>query len=292
MEVSLRTEAADGQPLVATFVPSKGMNLISFRKGEIEAIAQSTWGEFEERSAGLGALIGPHFHHRPDHAISEVPHEERFPHIARVRAKGVKEPFSHGIGRYAPWTYVATSTEIHATLSGQDLWNGVELSRLEGQSFHMHYRIHLAPDGLHLELSVTSERPSVVGFHTYYDLVDGKGSVTSQVQNKCRDHDEWRPIPATWDYRNDGLLVFPVDEAVDLGFQPPSDRRTGEIVLLTGDHRVRVRYGSDTQDHSWQLWHPKGKPFVCIEPVSAVDPRDPSRTSSTVTAHLQIHADE
>lgn len=149
----------------ALFVPSKGMNFVSLKKGEIEALDQSTYSLFEERCAGLGAMIGPHFHHRK--VIPPVPHEERFPHIAGIKAKGGKEPFSHGIGRYAPWAVeVVTDTRIHAVLKGEDEWQGVLLRELEGQDFIMHYTATAKPEGLQIELSVKGETESVIGLET------------------------------------------------------------------------------------------------------------------------------
>src|SRR5690349_11544962 len=101
--IILENTTHDGSPLQATFLPDKGMNLVSYKKGGVEVIDPSTKSLFEERYAGLGALIGPHFHRRRTDALPKIPDESLFPHIARVKAKGVHDPFSHGIARYAPW---------------------------------------------------------------------------------------------------------------------------------------------------------------------------------------------
>ena len=107
----------------------------------------------------MGALIGPHFHHRNPHAIPPVKNEPLFPHIAKIRARGGVEPFSHGIGRYAPWIVESTSQDgITATLSGEQEWNGVKLKELEGQNFKMGYSAKMLPEGLAIHLSVTSDR--------------------------------------------------------------------------------------------------------------------------------------
>src|SRR5262245_23646805 len=165
--VCIRSKAHDGEDLTALFLPSKGMNLISYKKGECEAIDQGTWDIFEERYAGLGALIGPHFHHRNPQVIPPVKNEELFPHIAKLKDKS--EPFSHGIGRYAPWKIESLNdSSIQASLTGDMIWNGVALKQLEGQNFKMGYGANLAPDGLHIDLYVTSDTESVVGLHTYY----------------------------------------------------------------------------------------------------------------------------
>lgn len=156
--ITLKNQALDGQLLQASFLPLKGMNLVSLKKGDLEIIDQSTINLFEERFAGLGALIGPHFHHRENQQIPLVPFEELFPHIARVKLKGGNEPFSHGIARYAPWNYSSTETTLHAKISGDDTWNGVLLSTLEGFNFEMYMDIELTSQGLTIELSVNAKK--------------------------------------------------------------------------------------------------------------------------------------
>jgi len=113
--------------------------MISFKKGGLEIIDQSTQDQFKERFAGLGALIAPHFHRRRPESIPPIKDENLFPHIARVKAHGTQDPFSHGIGRYAPWKAEFTPTKVTAVLTGKDTWNGVPLSALEGQNFKMNF---------------------------------------------------------------------------------------------------------------------------------------------------------
>lgn len=268
----------------AVFYPSKGMNLISFQKEGIEAIDQKTKPLFEEKYAGLGAMIGPHFHHRTN--IAAVKDESLFPHIARVKAKGVKEPFSHGIGRYAPWTVIEKSDDrILARLKGSDLWNGVLLSELEGQDFTMQYEAKMQEDGLLISLSVESQNPSVIGLHTYYAL-DGEGKVTAHVQDDYRDK-EIKKIPADWFY-SPNLLSYSLDQNTDFGFFPFPDPLSTMILLETKSHNIRVHYSSPTVENSWQLWHPKEATFVCIEPLSAKDPRKPKLTASSLKIRIAI----
>ena len=59
--IVLKNSTENNIPLEATFAPLQGMNLLSFKKGDVEALDQTTKGLFIERYAGLGALIGPHF---------------------------------------------------------------------------------------------------------------------------------------------------------------------------------------------------------------------------------------
>src|ERR1700722_3225097 len=138
--ILLKNQSEKGELLEAAFLPGRGMNMISFKKGNIEVIDQSTWDLFEERSAGLGALIGPHFHHRNPSILPKIQDESLFPHIARLKEKGIQEPFSHGIARYAPWNAHLTDNKIVAKLKGADTWKGVTLSSLEGQNFAMEFQ--------------------------------------------------------------------------------------------------------------------------------------------------------
>ena len=84
-KIKLKNTSPTGKSLVATFLPDGGMNLCSYKLGDIEVIDQQTLPLYEERKAGLGALIGPHFHQR-----QEVPSgydESLFPHIAKGKAE-------------------------------------------------------------------------------------------------------------------------------------------------------------------------------------------------------------
>lgn len=261
---------SNGVKLSATFLPDKGMNLISFRKGDVEIIDQKTQPLFEERFAGLGALIGPHFHRRPQDSVPKVVDESLFPHIARVKAKGVHDPFSHGIARYAPWKAEATDTKVKAILTGKDLWNGVPISSLEGQNFKMVFDAELKPNGLFLDLSIVSDADSLVGIHYYYALPDGKGRIISDVKNE-----------------SDHKLIIDLDRDIDKTFRPYPHAREGSITLETSLYTLKTHYTCVCEENSWQLYHPAGASFVCIEPISSQDPRHPNLTVSGLKIHLE-----
>lgn len=264
------------------------MTLISYKRGDVEIIDQSTQASFEERSAGLGVLIGPHFHRKRKEIVPKIANEELFPHIARVKAKGIADPFSHGIGRYAPWKTESTATDVIATLSGKDEWNGVPLAALEGQNFTMKYQATLKPEGLSIKMSVVSDADSIIGIHYYYALPDGKGRVIAQVQNKMIDHNEIRPIPSDWNYDEQRKLVFDLDKDADFTFRPFPNSRKGEILLETKAYHLTTHYSCLCDENSWQLYHPAGASFVCIEPVSSQDPRHPNLTVSSLEILLTI----
>ncbi len=287
--LTLRCQAHDGQPLEATFLRDKGMNMVSYRKGNVEIMDQSTKDLFEERYAGLGALIGPHFHRRNPSIVPKVKDEALFPHIARVHAHSVQDPFSHGIARYAPWSDVlATPTTIRAVLTGKDTWNGVPLSELEGQNFRIGYDVDLTPDGLALQLSIVSDIDSLVGTHFYYHLPKGKGVVTASVNREYLDDGHPKFIDKEWNYDDQQLLRWDLSQEADYTFHPFPNPLDSKILLDAIDYRLTVHYQSISQESCWQLYHPQGASYACIEPISALDPHHPNLSVSSIRILLSI----
>lgn len=267
-EIALNCSLEDGTPCSALFLPDQGMALASFKRGDIEVIDQSTRSQFDARRAGLGVLIGPHFHRRKQSILPKVPNEELFPHIAYCRAHGSEDPFSHGIGRYAPWRAEVKDGVILARLSGKDLWNGAALKDLEGQQFEMVFQAFFINGSLSLSLSVVSDTDSIVGFHYYFALPDGKGKVRARTKT--------------------GEIALDLNRGYDQTFHPYPDPLQGEMVLETDRFNLTTRYRSISGENSWQLYHPEGASFVCIEPVSAWDPRHPNLTASSIEMELWI----
>lgn len=286
--ILLKYQTAQGNFLQASFLPGQGMNLVSFKKGELEVIEQSTRALFQERYAGLGALIGPHFHRRKPETIPPIEDDSLFPHIARVKAKGIQDPFSHGIARYAPWKAESTPDSVKATLSGKDTWNGVPLSSLEGQNFHMTLEAKLGEEGLSIHLSIVSDTTSLVGTHYYYALPQGKGKIVSSVQNKMISNDKLQLIPSHWAFDAHQSLIFDLEEEADFTFHPYPNPLKGKILLDTETYKLQVSYTSCNGENCWQLYHPKGASFVCIEPISARNPRHPNLTVSSIDIHLSF----
>ncbi|MCB1112230.1 MAG: hypothetical protein H7A37_04290 [Chlamydiales bacterium] len=288
--IVLRNKTEDGVPLEATFLPEKGMSLISYKKGDIEVLDQSTAAEFQKTNAGLGVLIGPHFHKRNPEIIPPVPDESLYPHIAAMRAEGgAFDPFTHGIGRYAPWTYISTESTIRATLKGTDMWNGHMLQDLEGQNFTMDADVSLTSTGLELTLSVVGQYDSIIGIHYYYHLPRGTGTVSSRVANKYIFEGKNHPIPEEWGFDSETQMMhYKLDKDTDFTFHAFPDPLRGEIILDAGDYKLRTTYDDDAEENSWQLWHPKGASFVCIEPNSSWNPRRVNLTVSEIHIKLEI----
>ncbi|SCA64106.1 Uncharacterized protein SCG7086_CA_00080 [Chlamydiales bacterium SCGC AG-110-P3] len=286
--ITLKCSANDGTPLEATFAPDRGMNLTSYKRGSTEVIDQSTSPLFEERCAGLGALIGPHFHHRNPKVTPPVANDSLFPHLAAIKKRGTTEPFSHGIARYVPWQTEATENTVQAIVTGKDEWQGVPLADLEGQDFTITYDATLTSEGLNIRMTVRSDTDSVIGLHYYYNLPKGTGSITSDVRNTCMENGIERELDSKWNLDNQNVLRFDLGDEADYGFRPSKDPCGGTIILDAGDYRLRTRYQTGCAENSWQLYHPKGSSFVCIEPLTAEDPRKPQLTVSILDALLTI----
>lgn len=287
--IILKNRNEKGEILQATYLPERGMNLISYKLGNVEVIDQSTKEKFEQHSAGLGPLIGPHFHLRKPGVIPKID-TAKFPYTAEI-SPGHADPFSHGIGRYAPWKVQGSDTSIKATLSGKDLWKDVQLSVLEGQGFQMSYHANLTPKGLEIEYSVVSDTDSVVGLHYYYQLPKGNGTVVSQIQKTYIVANERKPLPEHWKIDEQQKLRYKLSsesEEVDFTFFPYPNPLEAEITLETETHDLLISYSSNSQENSWQFWHPKGASFACIEPISAQDPRHPNLSVSSIKVRLQI----
>ena len=262
------------------------MNLISYSKGSIEAIDQHTKKDFEERAAGLGCLIGPHFHLQREEWIKPVQNESLFPHILIAKAKGYKDPFSHGIGRYAPWNFKAGKNTISAHLSGKDTWKGIPLAVLEGADFEMSFEAELTPEGLEISLAVSSERVCLIGLHYYYTLPKGKAIVSSVVKDQYNDMGQFKPMQDKWTKGDKNHLEFDLSEPADYGFLPYANDHSGEMHLKTSEYQMHVHYQGESDEVSCQLYHPKDATFVCIEPMSAKNPRNLSASSSSIKVQI------
>lgn len=287
-KIILKNKTATGDDLVATFLPESGMNLISYKRNNIEVIDQSTRHLFEERFAGLGALIGPHFHRRKSETIPQLKDESLFPHIARVRATGPQDPFSHGIGRYAPWQATFTETKVNAVLTGKDTWNGVPLSAIEGQNFKMTFNVELTTTGLLLDLAVVSDTASLVGIHYYYHLPQKTGTVTSRIKKHFMENGTLQDLPDHFPVDAQQMARIPLNRSIDWTFYPFPNPLETQILLDAETHKILTTYWCASQENSWQLYHPENASFACVEPLSSQDPRHPNLSVSSIRIHIEL----
>ncbi len=296
--IKLTNQDAKGRTLEAVFLPQFGMNLVSYSKQGFEVIDGETIDLFTERFAGLGALIGPHFHRRDEKQLPAIKGAELFPHIEKVQQKGVADPFSHGVARYVPWSqYKQDGHRMIAILTGEDQLGDVKLKDLEGQNFKMVMEASLEPHGLEMVLKVSSELPSVCGLHYYYK----KGAANSFVHGahlqsvyKNSQGDKTQ-VPQNWlsTYRDgEGVEVrslhLPLGsqkEDIDFTFYPESNFSI--MGLGTEDYLLSI-CRNHGKGQSWQVYSPKEEGFACIEPISAQSPRQPEATESMIDVCIQI----
>jgi hypothetical protein len=287
-EIILEHTLKDGSRLTATFLPDYGMNLSSLKKDDIEVIDQSTKNLFDERLSGLGPLIGPHFHHRKESEIPIVADETIFPHLKAVRKSGSKEPFSHGIARYVPWNYECTKTSLSSHLSGMDTYREITLASLEGFDFLMTFKANLTDNGLEIEMHTDSMiKPSIAGLHYYLALGLGPYSVKMKCQKQYGDKGILRDIPERWMDEN-GDLNLDLKESIDYTFRPSLQNFTGKAYLETQTHTVEIEYKTLNDENAFQIYHPEGASFVCIEPVTAKNPRDMRQKKNSLSVLFNI----
>jgi hypothetical protein len=263
----------------AKFLPEKGMNLFSLLYKDIELLDRHSELDFNHYRAGLGCLIGPHFYLQRKEWIIPVKEREKFPHLAYTDKLGFQDPFSHGIGRYAPWRYQTTETQMKAFLSSQDRWQGSSLGELEGVEFAMEFVATLQQEGLRLHLSVNSKRLSVIGLHYYFALPKGPSEVISDIQPIYNNEGVFHPIPQNW--MREGNLCFPLNQKADFGFVP-KNHESGQVKLETKTHSLHVQYQGKKDEVSFQLYHPENASFVCIEPMSVLNPRNLNTSHSSL----------
>jgi galactose mutarotase-like enzyme len=143
----------------------------------------------------------------------------------------------------------------------------------------------LTSTGLHFSMSVSSPRECVIGLHYYYNLILENACITSEVQDQYNDLGIFKPLPEKW-MKNDRLHLE-LNEAADFGFLP-LDGSSGEVILLMSRYKLRIAYQGRQNEVSWQLYHPKGSSFVCIEPMSVKNPRRLSSCKSSLNVEIEI----
>lgn len=287
-KIVLQNETAKKELLSATFLPKLGLNLASYKKNSMEVVDQTTKEAFFERFSGLGPIIGPHFFRMEENKIVHPLRKDLFPHIDRVLKRGQKDPFSHGIGRYVPWTVEHTCSTLSATLQGHDRFEGAYLKDLEGFDFSMFFEAKLLPDGLDISMSVSADQECVCGLHYYFALENKKGRILSPIQNTYNDGGTFKPLEKNWIHGDDNLLNLPIDGFVDYGFLPLFEKGSSWVKLHTGSRSLQVDYQGDLEAISCQIYSPKEADFVCIEPISAKNPRALDKTSNRFHAKISI----
>lgn len=98
----------------------------------------------------------------------------------------------------------------------------------------------------------------------------------------------WKPIPKSWMGEGPNQLNFDLTQAADFGFRPLSKDFSTQVFLQTQDHSLTISYQGTDAENSWQLYHPIDSSFVCIEPLSAKNPRGLVQHSSCIRVKIEI----
>ena len=270
--VVIKKKQIDGSFLEATFAPELGMNLISLKKDKLELLDVTTEELFFERRAGLGALIGPHFYHQKETLLPPPCPADLFPHIPKFIAKGQKDFFSHGIARYVPWQHIASEEKITAKISSVDIYKSYLLSELEGLNFYMTYEAEILEDRFRIKIFSNSDTQSLIGLHYYYALY-GQSFVDGDVASYYYDKGEKKPLEENWKLDSHKIHLDTKQE-LDFGFHPILKDSIGTLTLTTGKYVLKQEIQPlDGSEYSVQIYHPIDKNFICIEPISAANPR-------------------
>lgn len=152
----------------------------------------------------------------------------------------------------------------------------------------MDFSCHLTNTGLDIKYHVQSEEhPCTIGLHYYLALPEKEGFVTIACKKEYNDLGTLKTIPDKW-LNDKEFLHFNLDQQSDFVFIPDTDDFSGEATLSTPSRKLRIFYKADSEQNAFVLYHPKDATFVCIEPVSAKDPRSPYGMSHKLRIKIDI----
>jgi len=239
----------------ACISPGLGMSLVAFTVSGVSVLDESRQQQFLDIRKGLGPLIVPHFGagpFRPDVDLASIPH------VARLKALGVEDPFQHGVGRYSAWAFEVDGETVRGTINGSTRLAGIPLADLEGFGFEAAVTYELDAGGLQITFELVGEKPVAGGIHFYYDLV-----------NRQTAHAELSVEEAPADGQ---ALHLDFRRAHSTGYHArgTQDRCTHRLTTdrYTLDTTVRVRGPASQTFDSVILFSPEGQQFACIEPLS------------------------
>ncbi len=272
----------DSGMLQAVVLPGEGMTLSSLQLDGIEAICQDRAREYQACRKGFGPLIGPHFNQRVQLPAAALENPGRWPQAAALAQLGIRDIWQHGVARYVPWDYTVMPDGIRASLTGRRRLAGILLRDIQGGDFEL--RLEMRIDGASLRIHYTAEAdfPPVIGLHYYYELPDDRGRVRAPVTGWMQPHQPAVAIPAAWMDAAGRRLELELDRELDHVFP----LRPGPIELETSTHRVWTIPEMGVQ--SLVVFHPGPNGWVCVEPLSAANPRQPSGTRAEMALTIRL----
>lgn len=169
---------------------------------------------------------------------------------------------NHGVARILPWEVISTGTENSAFVTIALHSNSETLAAYPFE-FELRFTYRLQDGVLSIEQQYINhsqnEMPMVAGFHPYF-ATEGKNLTYGTDATRLLDYND--------------KLEKPFNGQLDLGDMVESaallDARKSEISFpLTSERNVRLSYSEEFRYAV--LWSFEGKPFVCVEPWTALN---------------------
>jgi galactose mutarotase-like enzyme len=277
---------AKGNDIEAVVSPDLGMSLLDFSIGHVPILQKSRKKDFLHGRKGLGPLILPHFNQRP--SFPSIPDEvmDLIPHVDYLKKNGVKDPFQHGIGRYAQWSAETrcTDTQVSVTgsITGTSEYQGVALKEIVGFDFTAFITYILSEGNLTVKFDITGNEPVTAGIHFYYRLPEkGDSRTVLSVEEIGKNDDE--SLFEFSDHQKDGRFYsLPLEGHIDTEFTPVREEGAhARYKLITPEYRLDTKVLTEGDPEytfdSVVVFHPEGSDFVCIEPLSDGNPLTPRK---------------
>ncbi len=274
--------AEAGGFLRAEVLPDAGMTLRSLRLGDIEAICQSRAAQFASCRKGYGPLIGPHFNQRAQLPAAALANMARWPQTDALTQMGIRDPWQHGVARYAPWEYSSSPGSIRAQLAGNQEMHGRPLSAVQGGDFELRLELQLAGNALRVHYTAEADFPPVIGLHYYYALPGDQGRVQAPVTGMMHEGRQAGPIPPEWLDAVGRRLNLPLDRKLDNVFP----LRPGPIELATPTHTLKIIPESGVE--SFIVFHPGLDGWVCVEPLSTATLSQPAGNRAEMALTIML----
>jgi galactose mutarotase-like enzyme len=169
---------------------------------------------------------------------------------------------NHGVARIYPWEVLETSTDGSASIT-LSLRSNAETLAAYPFEFELRFTYRLQDGVLSIEQRYANqsrqEMPMVSGFHPYF-ATEGKNLAYRTDATRMLDYNDKKEKPFGGSLDLEGM----VESAALLNASKPEIRfplSEGRSVLLTYSEQFRYVV----------LWSVEGKPFVCVEPWTALN---------------------
>jgi galactose mutarotase-like enzyme len=236
----------------ALVAPELGMSLVRFSVDGESLLDLQREQVFLEYRKGLGPIILPFFGQRVK--FPELNYDQ-FPHVHHLRRLNIKDPFQHGVGRYASWSFEQDNNRVTGHLKGDDRLHDCKLKQLTGFDFTASLTYSLTGRTLEIAFDVAANRPIATGIHFYYDLKNRDSASVTIPQDNQTD-------------------VVRFDRGLDDVFIPSTASEQVTYTLETDTYilktRVRVVGPPSETFNSVVVFSPENEGYACIEPVSYI----------------------